>query len=382
MLRLAPWLLVTLCVCVRAMAQSAADRPLVIENLVCRGNVSTSCTFILGQVYLAEGDAVDEEELQNAQLRLLFLRNFRSVSIYLEKGSTRGKARVVVEVIEAKPVTTELAYQLFEQDTSAGQSLSGRITNYNLFGSGKILDARAHQFMTFSGPTIHETFARVQYIDPHLFDSKRNFFSAGASYVDGTFARSNGDRTVREQVSYDVTIGRRLWDFSYFTLGYQYRPVINLNANTRQEDGRFETVDALRPGVLVWGYGWNSEDDAYFPTRGSRLDLTVLAAGSRYEDRGAFYRHNWRWGRTVLSASFQSDDTFGVGFARPLSPPLAPVDSVRRGRWFTGLVIAPSGFDAQGTRLRSLGVTTGILLETTGLGIVRLQLSYSKELNQ
>src|SRR5262245_41193063 len=81
------------------------NSPIVVEDLECRGNASTSCTFILGQVYLAEGDIVDEDEIRNAELRLLWLRNFQSVSIHLEKGSARGKARVVVEVVEASPVT-------------------------------------------------------------------------------------------------------------------------------------------------------------------------------------------------------------------------------------------------------------------------------------
>src|SRR5690349_18042237 len=283
MKRLIPWLLLAAIFCARAGAQSAPEQALFVEQLVCRGNASTSCTFILGQVYLAEGDVIDEEELQNAKLRLMFLRNFQTVSIYLEKGSARGKARVVVEVIEAKPVTTELAYQLFNQNHSVGQSVSGRITHYNLFGSGKILDVRAHVFTPFSGPTIRENYARIQYVDPHLFDSKRNFFSAGTSYVDGTFARTNGDRSLREQLSYDATVGRRLWDFSYVTVGYQYRPVINVSSNVRQDDGHFEKVDTARNGVLVYGFGWNSEDDAYFPTRGSRLDLSVIATGSNSE---------------------------------------------------------------------------------------------------
>jgi hypothetical protein len=161
MRRIARWLLLTAFFCARAVAQSAPEQPLVVEQLVCRGNASTSCTFILGQVYLAEGDVVDEEELQNAKLRLLWLRNFQSVSIYLEKGSVRGRARVVVEVVEAKPITTELAYGLFDQDTSVGGNISGRITHYNLFGTGKIFDARANIIAPWSGPTIRQYFGRA-----------------------------------------------------------------------------------------------------------------------------------------------------------------------------------------------------------------------------
>jgi outer membrane protein assembly factor BamA len=344
---------------------------------VCRGNVSTSCTFILGQVYLAEGDVVDEEELRNAQLRLLFLRNFRSVSIYLEKGSERGRARVVVEVIEAKPVTTELAYTLFTQDGGTGETIAGRFTHYNLFGAGKIFDARANIIVPFNGSATRQYFARAQYIDPHLFDSKRNFFSAGVAYLDDTFSRRYGEPLLREQLSYDVTFGRRLWDFSYVTLGYQHRPLIEVSTNARPDEQHVEKVNTPRDDVLALGFGWNSEDDPYFPTRGSRLDVSVITTDV-YSDRAtAFYRHNWRWGRTVLTAHYQSDDIFGVSIARPIAR--FDGDAVSRARWFSGLLITPDGFDDQGVQIRSLGLNTGILLETRALGIVRLQLSYSRK---
>jgi hypothetical protein len=52
-------------------AAAAADaETLIVEDLSCRGNVATSGDFILGHVYLAPGDTVDEEELGNARLRL------------------------------------------------------------------------------------------------------------------------------------------------------------------------------------------------------------------------------------------------------------------------------------------------------------------------
>ena len=385
MRRPALWLLFALLIVfadAHAFAQSASDRPLVVEQLVCRGNASTSCTFILGQVYLAEGDAVDEEELQNAKLRLLWLRNFQSVSIYLEKGSERGKARIVVEVVEAKPITTELSYNLFWQDTTLAQTLSGRLTHYNLFGSGKIFDARATAIVPFSGPTIRQYFARAQYIDPHLFDSKRNFFSVGASYLDNTLNRLNGDRILNQQASYDVTFGRRLWDFSYITLGYQHRPVVNLDATVRQSDGHLETFDRRRADVIALGFGWNSEDDPYFPTRGSRLEVNVLSAGGQFEGTtNTFYRRTWRWGRTVWNAHYQSKDIFGIGFARPFAPELA-ADSLRRGRWFVGTNVTPNGFTKGGSAIRDVGATAGILLETRPLGIVQLSVSYSRVLSQ
>lgn len=80
-----------------SLAQSSNEK-IEIEDLRCRGNVATSCDFILGYVYLDRGDPLDETEVRNAQLRVATLRMFESVRIYLEKGSARGKALLIIEV--------------------------------------------------------------------------------------------------------------------------------------------------------------------------------------------------------------------------------------------------------------------------------------------
>ena len=383
MRRLALWVLLPLLACARALAQAVPDKgtpdlPLVVEALECRGNASTSCTFILGQVYLAEGDPVDEEELQNAKLRLLFLRNFESVSIYLEKGSARGKARVVIEVTEANPLTTELGYGLAFLGSSVGHTLDGRATHYNLLGTGKIFDVRASATMPITGPEIEEYFVRAQFIDPHLFDSKRAFFSAGASYLYSNVVRSNGDVIHNQQGSFDATLGYRVWDFSYFTVGYQRRPLVERNATVRQRDGRFDTSKGRRSGVLVYGFGWNSEDDAYFPTRGSRLESGVILSGDTPESSSLLYRRTWSWARTVWTAEYQKENIFGLSMAVPLSPDLMS-NGIQRGRWFAGASIEPNGFTKAGDAIRAIGANVGVRLETQKFGIVELSLSYSTD---
>ena len=62
--------------------QAAADAPLVIEELQCRGNTATSCAYILSYMYLSAGNEVDEEEIRNAKFRLSALPNFTSVRIF------------------------------------------------------------------------------------------------------------------------------------------------------------------------------------------------------------------------------------------------------------------------------------------------------------
>src|SRR5262245_60743548 len=182
MRRMAVSLLLLVCALVPHLAQAAATttgQQLTVEDLACRGNDTVSCTFILGQVYLSPGDPVDEEEIENARLRLSVLRNFSSVSIYLEKGSERGKARVIVEVVERSPINTESAFGLLAFSPDIYQFTGLRLTHTNLFGTGKLFDARASEYWRVSGDR-HEarsTAARVAYVDPHLFDSKRTFMA-------------------------------------------------------------------------------------------------------------------------------------------------------------------------------------------------------------
>src|SRR5262245_59259233 len=144
-MRIAVWLLLLLAAFGTPRDAVAEEQPLTVEAVQCRGNATTSCDFILGQLYLSVGDKVNEEEIENAKLRLSFLRNFSSVSIFLERGSERGKAIVVVEVIEANPITYEGFLGFDKYLTSRYQVVSGSVTDYNLFGRGKILAFGATQ---------------------------------------------------------------------------------------------------------------------------------------------------------------------------------------------------------------------------------------------
>jgi outer membrane protein assembly factor BamA len=356
------------------LARGAPGQQLTVEELACRGNATTSCTFILGQIYLAPGDALDEEEIQNAKLRLSVLRNFSSVSIYLEKGSERGKARVIVDVVERSPITTFLGSGLLSINSDLLQTVNARVTDTNLFGTGKILDLRAGGLTPIDQEqgTNRGIYTRLSYVDPHLFDSKRNFMSAGMGWFDSHFERAEtGDRIDRRQLSLDFSFGRRLWDFSYFSMGYQYRPVRELFQQVREEDGHFETHTRLRSGVLIYSFGWNTEDDPYFATRGSVLQSVVIASGGESEDWNTVIRKTWSWGRTAMFFQLETPTERTFGLARPI-PPSDAFGGIQRGRWFVTANTLIVAHTEDGRDIRGAGLTAGVLLETRSYGIVRL----------
>jgi outer membrane protein assembly factor BamA len=373
MRRAALWLLLCLLAPLAAFAQAdpASDPPLTVESLECRGNVHTSCRFILGHLYLSEGDRLDEEEIQNAKLRLLWLRNFSAVSIYLEKGTRRGRARIVVEVTEASTVNKELTLGYFHSNGSIGQLLQGRWTDQNLFGNGKVLDFKASLVTPLGGDRQKQALAQLSYVDPHLFDSKRYYFSTDIAYLDTDVDRENGDTIDIRQLALDLNFGRRLWDFSYLTAGFQYRPISDRFWSIRQDNGLFENTTDTSHSSLIVAYGWNSRDDQYFPTRGSSFQLTLVTARGRNDtDGGIGYSNAWTTsGGTTWIASFGSPDPFTrVEIQRPLQP----FWDARQARTFLQLGVGSAGRNVRGGTILSGGFAAGVRFDSARLGVVTL----------
>lgn len=361
----------------------AASRDvLVIDELICRGNVATSCDFILGHIYLSPGDSVDENELGNARLRLSSLPSFESVDIYLERGTERGHVRVVVDVVEADPHVREWLAGTSLRLNNASQLLAGRFTNQNLFGTGKLLDATLYAKVPIDGVDRGVYGGRVQYVDPHWLNNKRMYFIAGLS---GALDAAEYDN-VRDRAavaSFDVSVGRRLFDFSYLTLGYRYDALVDQDISVRSPDGRTQRFNNSDDSYVVSAtYGWNSEDDPYFPTRGSRAAVSgywLSSQGDIKTNRGI--RKTWTtrnrtsWllqaentpGSEYRDSFFNEHFSYFVGFARPLSGG----DEIQRGRWYVEAGYSPQGSGLRAARLE-YGLKVGVRLQTRSFGIVDL----------
>jgi len=161
------------------------DTALTIEDIVCTGNASTDCEFIRDHVFLSAGDLLNEDELQNAKIRLGVVPNFSTSEIRLKKGSERGKVIVEIEVHERSPLATETSFGTAFQNSSLSQRLAGKVSHQNLFGKGKRADFLVDSKIPI-GSSEHRLQAfhsRLQYLDPHLFDSKKYFLSTGIGYT-------------------------------------------------------------------------------------------------------------------------------------------------------------------------------------------------------
>jgi outer membrane translocation and assembly module TamA len=369
---LAPWTL--------ARAQSPE---LAVEKIECRGNTLTSCAYILEYVDLEVGATVREDAIQEARFRLAALPNFSSVDIYLIRGEDKGRARVIVEVAERNPWAMEFVAGTSYYVSSISQRLAGRVAHQNLFGTGKIVEALVDTRVPIRDPSRKTLLARIQYVDPHLSGSARYYFIAGLSTTNDRVEERNGSRFIREETGADVAIGRRIWDFSYVALGYRYNWDTLATDYTCLRHDPCTYNDLSRQHIASLAYGWDSEDDPYFPTQGSRFAVSVQIEGAsnkRLVTGGFGFRKTWRTGSGSLltfnaggtpgtehRSSFEENLAFGFTYARPL----AANDGLgfNRGRWYI-----QTGWDQveayEGEIATRAGVKAGIRLDTRQLGIV------------
>jgi hypothetical protein len=357
-----------------AAATEGGEPPLVAERLVCRGNQSTSCDFILSYLFLSAGDTIDEREIREATLRLRWLRNFESVSIYLEKGSERGRAKVVVEVSEATLFTYQAAVGVISEAHSIGLSVSGKLTHYNLFGDGKILDFSASKLVAIDGPLSRGEHVGVEYIDPHVGGSKRIFASAGIWRQNIRREWDNGDLYDARQTGADLSAGVRLWSFSYLTAGYRFRPLSQVYSQMHQRDGTYDVRANANNGGPLTGFGWHSEDDAFFPTQGSRLRVGYIRAFDGQNEVDVSFRKNWQFGNGPGVWTFISETGRALSFqyARPIRS--ADEWGARRARWYVAPYLRHFYNKPDGGSVREVGMTAGVQFETHSFGIVHFYL--------
>lgn len=376
------WLLVgLLCLPLQVLSQPSE---LIVDELVCRGNAATSCDFILGYVYLGPGDVLDEQEIVNARLRLSSLPAFRLVDIYLERGSLRNHVKVVVEVVEADPYARESLIGTSYRVDSLSQLLSGRLTHQNLFGTGKILDLTTLAQVPLDGRVRSEYSGRLQYVDPHWLGSKRTFFILGLSGGRSELETLENEQFDVSNIGFDLTIGRRLWDFSYFSIYYRYNAHVDIEYEALRVDGTAERGEFSGDNhVFAANYGWNSEDDPYFPTSGSRAVLHATWAEDAELDLDAGFRKTWTthagtsWTFRMLETpgteyrfALQEQLEYALAVARPVA--YTNDGNIRRGRWYVEAGYSNRGPDLEGIRQTEIGAKVGLRLDTRSFGFVDL----------
>ena len=390
-------LLWALCPLASGAADAGQDSNPFVEGVQCSGNVATSCALIRSQAGIAVGKELDETQVDAARLRLVGLTKFRSVRIHLVKGSQKHRVVVVIDVVESSPFTTAFAagtlWQFPQHSGDVTGVVAGRVTDYDLFGSGKSLDLAMVAARPLSGSGSDEYAGRLEYRDPRLFDSHTFFFTAGAfysqtSFTYGAFRRPLNSAGTPEDNSgwgggVDFSVGMHLDTYSYVTAGYRYLPNASRGDNFLVSDGIFTTLNGTGGNIALFTMGRNTEDDPSFPTHGWLLHAyDGLNPRSGSDFAGVLVRGTWRAGdsaywtfQTRPFDNFRSlfDDDLGASIVYSHDCSAKNGAASRRARWYVGPGATNLGH-IYGIHYFDVGVKAGVRLETKYFGTVNFYL--------
>jgi outer membrane protein assembly factor BamA len=374
----------------RAVEPDAQVTPMV-EGVQCDGNLATSCELIRRQSGIVVGKELDDIQVENARLRLEGLTRFRSVRIHLIKGSQKHWVIVVIDVVEASPLATAYAagalLQLPWHSSEAGV-VAGRLTDYDLFGSGKSFDVAVVAARPVDGGGSDEYAARVEYRDPRLFGSHTFFFTAGAFYSQSSFSLTGFANPVYGFTNsgggngsgVDFSVGMHIGTYSYVTAGYRYLVSSNNSGDDfLLSDGIFTTLNSAPGDAVLFTVGRNTEDDPSFPTHGWLLHAyDIFNPNTGGDNAGVLIRGTWRAGDeawwTFQTRPFDNyrslfDDDLGVSLTYSHSILSNAEVGARRARWYVGPGITNIG-EYYGQHFFEIGAKAGVRLETKHFGTV------------
>ncbi len=243
----------------RTHGESARVR-YTLEGIELRGNFRTAAHVLLHHVRFREGDSldVDDPEVELTRYRLLGTGFFSSVDLSLRKGSARGSAVLVIDVVERNTlVVRQLWLGVAADEDTAGRAkpispfLGLDVAETNLAGAGITLGAGV-------ALAADQLALRTQFVDP-TFGGTR--WSAGVSLLYADARDFFGNRSVRFEsplpAQHDVT------DYAivaYKRFGGIMSTGVDLSSASRlQIDYHLEQIDAVVPSVASHVVGQRRE---------------------------------------------------------------------------------------------------------------------------
>jgi outer membrane protein assembly factor BamA len=251
-----------------------------LEGIELRGNERTADRVILRYVKFRAGDVldVDDPEIELTKYRLLGTGFFASVQLSLRKGSRRGAAVLVIDVVERNTfIVQDLAIGVAADEDTAGNSeplsayLGLQVAETNLAGTGITLGAGI-------GLATDQLALRTWFADPAFIGSS---WSARASLLYTDARDFFGNRSVifeapdllqREVTDYAVVAYKRFGG----SIGVGRDLGV---ASALQLEYGLEQVDALVPTAASHLRG-NADDDGRDVGAREPIDFDVLPGKS------------------------------------------------------------------------------------------------------
>ncbi len=309
-----------------------------LEGIELRGNTRTAGRVLLRYVPFKAGASLDvsDPEIELTRYRLLGTGFFTSVQLSLRKGSRRGNAVLVIEVVERNTLVVQNLWMgiAADEDTAGNaKPLSAfmglQAAETNLLGTGITLGAglglAADQLAIrtfFEDPAFAGTGWSAQL--SVLYNDARDFFGNRAVSFESPLLEQ------REVTDYAVVAYKRLGatlgtghditSASHFALDYHLERVsatVPTAASHLRGDAREPINFHILPGVSVLStlgatLGYDTRDAPFLPTRGTlaraRFTMALPALGSSYGfQRVELSAQRWwqlPWGHVVRASAF------------------------------------------------------------------------------
>jgi outer membrane protein insertion porin family len=309
-----------------------------LEGIELRGNQRTADRVVLRYVRFRAGDLldVDDPELELTRYRLLGTGFFSSAELSLRRGSKRGNAVLVIDVVERNTlIVRSLSLGIAADEDADGTArplspfIGVDVAETNLIGSGVTLGAGI-------GLASDQLALRLSFSDPAIMGTPN---AVGATLVYAKAQDYFGTTGVsfesplldqREVTDYAVVAYKRLGGTLAFGRDLSVVTQLRLGYDLERIEATVPTVAShLRGGVrepidfdilsgksvlseLSAGLTYDSRDSPSLPTRGTLASVSLAAglgpAGSayRYQRLTASYERWWRlpWEHVVRLDTF------------------------------------------------------------------------------
>jgi outer membrane protein assembly factor BamA len=382
------------------VASTAFSQTTTIQEITCSGNSNWSCDFLAKYYFQEPGEIVDDQEIENAQIRLAHDIRIKSADVQKIPGASAETSIIKIIVTENEPIFTGIGAQWVDSNGRSFQNLNANIIHTNLFGTGKVLGASYGQQFARSPLGPRSLGSSIWLFDPHLFGDRKTFSNISlnaSSYFYDQSDSPNSSNTKNENDSKVLwySMGRRFAKASYFEahIGkYLYsnarksydRTTTSFGSTLtehKQDEYTYETS-------FGFSYGFSTENDSFFPTSGSRLWINSIWSTAKKGDFDysldlgyrTFYSFSADYTLglslgSIDSASYFTNDPRAIGLSLSKKLSAGGLGFIERGHWYIEPQIAQLKNSGASGKLKS-----GFLFTTKTLGLFDLSLMWKNEI--
>lgn len=276
--------------------QISKGKKVTINTIKVKGNTKTYDNVIRRELKVAEQETYSSSKVRRSEVLLKRLGYFEEVNIATEPATRDDQIDLAVNVREGPTGSFSIGAGY---STNDGAIFNSRISENNVFGTGKRLDLNLDLGQRRDNATL-------SYLDPRVNDSP---FSFG---VDGTYAERQFFDFDRKLAGGGFTIGYPLeaWfgegaqDIST-SLRYEYLSIEITNIDLESaaplvvaQEGK-TTSSAFTPGILR-----NTIDNPLNPSKGSRQNLSLELAGAGGDQQYYLVEARNQWYYPLLDTDF------------------------------------------------------------------------------